>query len=597
MLRFTEPELETSCRIVSGSDTIEQLCREGGDTRFFVTGDGPVYALAASELSLLSLGGRSGLTLDEAIARAALAPSPVCGPDGPGGAETLPRERPLVVRDGSRLLGVITTAAAVEWLSGENARLAAYFAALAETVGDAVTAVDAEGRVICWNEAAEETYGIPRESILGRRIGDHFASEAVMLYRILDEGRTVRSAYHQPTPDKHVLISASPILEERKVVGGVAAEQDVTRIVRLNEELYAVPQWIGREGSADAFLNASDGLNPALRLARNMAGTDTPVLLIGEEGTERELIAQTIHDHSRRANGPFLTVNCSAYPAGVLETELFGYRGGAFTGADAAARPGKLELARHGTLFLDEIDALPFELQVRLVRMLEQGSFYRVGSDEPMPATVRIIAAAGPELHAKWSAGEIRGDLYYKINVASIHIPPLRERIRDIPELVQVLLRQISAAHGKPLPKLDNGVMTALLSYDWPGNLRELRQVTERFVLLQENGAVTAGHLPREMTGEDGEPLRPGDSDASPGFGRSPGKASADAPEEAAEGAGGRGLALKLRLSYGRERELIEEALRTTHGNKSAAAKLLGVSRGTLYNKMKEYNLTAGPDD
>ncbi|WP_409343506.1 sigma-54 interaction domain-containing protein [Paenibacillus sp. MBLB4367] len=564
MLRFGHLPLIRSYVSVSPKLSGAEASKQHKAEPYVVIESDPPYVLTANEFAAAAeeAGQRPVI---EALEKAAIAPSSVLTAEELSSADP-DWARPLLIRReaGGGWDGIVTAAELAPRLIKEHKQLWAYFMTLAETVGDAVTAVDKFGKVLCWNTAAEQTYDIKREQIVGQTIGEHFEAESIMLYRILDEGRTVRQVYHQPTADKHVLINASPIVEANEIIGGIATEHDITRVVRLNKELYEAPLWLEHERPVDLFMSV-DGMQPAIKQALKVASTDSAVLLIGEHGSENELLAQAVHDASARQNGPFLSVNCGAFPAGILETELFGYQSGAFTGAEPEARPGKLEQAGGGTLFIDEIDELPAELQVKLLQTIEQGSFTRPGFPEPIRVNARIIASAAPVLYDKWKQGIFKSSLYYKLSAVSITIPPLRERTEDIPQLVQFFLRQFSAKYQKPLPRLDTPVMSALMNYDWPGNVRELQQVAERFVLLQQdNGTVRLEDVPKEMLADTGE----------------------DAVEDA-----GTDMLLKARVSEEQEAAMIEEALRKTYGNKSAAAKLLGISRATLYNKMREYGL------
>lgn len=465
--------------------------------------------------------------------------------------------------------GIVTQEEMIHYLLKQNHQLTAYFTTLAETVNDAITAVNQDGQVICWNKVAEQTYGIKQEDILGRKIGDHFERDAIMLHRILDEGRPVRQVYHQPRPDKHVLINASPILENNQIIGGIATEQDITRIVRLNEELYSKTSLhLEQEEPFSSILGMGYAIQEALRVAKKMAVTDIPVLLLGEPGTGKKRFAQSIHYSGNRKKENLSSLHCGAIPPGLLETELFGYQGGAFTGDEQSGKPGKLEEANKGSLFLEEIhDMLP-ETQARFLDFLQKGSFSRVGGTQVISVNTRIIASSSHDLRSLVDAGLFLEDLYYHLNVVSIELPPLSERIEDIPELVQFFLREFSLQYEKPVPKIEPAVMSALMNYEWPGNIKELRNVIERLIILNDHDRIMVDNLPKEMITTPVE--------------------GSDLEEELQS----LDFALKARLSNEKEAEYIEEALRKTYGNKSAAAKLLGISRGTLYNKMKEYGLS-----
>ncbi|WP_254776742.1 sigma-54-dependent Fis family transcriptional regulator [Paenibacillus sp. yr247] len=452
----------------------------------------------------------------------------------------------------------------------EQQKWSAYFTALAETVTDAVTVVDRGGAVICWNSVAEELYHLPSAEILGKRIGEHFDVETLMVLKILDEGRMIRNTYHRPRPDTHVLINASPIRDAQgQIIGGIATEQDITQLVRLNEQLttadsFGLPH---KEQTEDLF-TLIKGKGPAIgkviQWAKKVAATETPVLLIGESGVGKEQLAHIIHQSSSRSEQPFLTVNCGIVPAGLLEAELFGYQGGAFTGSDSG-QAGKLEQAKDGTLFINEIEKLPLEIQAKLYHYLTQQTITRSGGSQPINVRTRIIIATTQDLASKLVNQEFCSDLYYALNVISIRIPPLRDRTEDIPAMVHMYLKQFSLQYQKPVPALSPEVVLALTNYSWPGNIQELKNVIERCIILSDDDMISLDHLPSAL--QDQQPSL--------------------APFEADSAA----ILLKAKVSDEEEVTLIEEALAKTAGNKSAAAKLLGISRGTLYNKMKEYEL------
>lgn len=474
--------------------------------------------------------------------------------------------RPILIENEKQeIIGIVTANMWIKKLHTETKRLTAYFETLAETVNDAVTAVDQDGKVICWNASAERTYGIKSEDIIGRKIGDHFHAESVMLHRILNEGRPVRGEYHHPADDTHVLINASPIIQDNMIIGGVATEHDITQIVRLNEEIDAsTPVLIQQERPFSSMIGESAQIKQAVQIAQKTAYADISVLLAGEPGSGKEMLAQAIHYGGPRGSGPFVYINCSAIPSGLLEAELFGYQGGPFTEEEQTGQAGKIEQAQEGTLFIAEIDQMPFDIQVKFLNYLENQSFYRVGGMEVVSARTRIIAAASSAIEDMVQEGKFHKDLYYHLTVIKIDIPPLRERKEDIEGLIETFVQELAVKYRKSMPDISPEAKEILLNYEWPGNIRELRNVVERFILLNEGDVVTLEHLPQNMISDH------------------PAKSSKSVPN---------GTSFKGREPGEEEVLAIEEALKKTYGNKSAAAKLLGISRGTLYNKIREYNL------
>lgn len=446
---------------------------------------------------------------------------------------------------------------------------------LLNTVNEAVTIVDQKGIVTHWNRAAEELYSIPEAEIIGKNISD-FGWNSLMIARVLEEGRQIQNAYHEPQPGKHVLVNTIPVLKGSQVIGAISTEQDVSKLVRLGNELFtttsqlrSLEEEITRYAPTDDPFHRIKGNGPAISraitIARRVAKTDATVLLTGESGVGKELFAHAIHRASSRSDHTFVAINCGAIPAALFESELFGYQGGAFTGANKHGKPGKIELAHKGTLFLDEIGELPLDMQVKLLRVLQERQFYRVGGTEPIQVDVRIVAATNRNLEERITEGEFRSDLFYRLNVVNVEVPSLRERVEDIPELVQLFTREFALQHGKPIPNFEPEVIVSLMNYSWPGNIRQLRNIIERLVILTDDEVIRRDHLPSTI-----QVPRANLETASlvqPLFVRDDSK-----PEES-------------------EIQQIQKALQTTYGNKAAAAKLLGVSRGTLYNKMRKHGL------
>ncbi len=320
-----------------------------------------------------------------------------------------------------------------------------------------------------------------------------------------------------------------------------------------------------------------------------VADTPTTVLISGESGTGKELIARALHENSARAQKPFIRLNCAAIPKDLMEAELFGFEKGAFTGA-VSSKPGKFELANAGTLFLDEIGEIPVEMQVKLLRVLQESEFERVGGIKTIAVDVRLVAATNRDLRELIAKGMFREDLYYRLNVVSIQLPALRERISDIPLLVEHFLKKFNDRLKKKVDGVNPDALAKLVAYDWPGNIRELENVIERAVLFCDEARLSVKDLTQEVRGE-----RP--SGATP----LPGATSLTTPMPheagAATGASGEGgLREQVRAAMARlERELIVRALKQTGGNVTRAARLLKISRKGLQLKMKELGLREQP--
>src|SRR5688572_23526051 len=298
--------------------------------------------------------------------------------------------------------------------------------------------------------------------------------------------------------------------------------------------------------------------------AARVAKTETTVLLTGESGTGKEVIARFIHHASRRSNGPFVAINCAALPDQLLESELFGHERGAFTGA-VNAHPGRIEQANNGVLFLDEVGEMAPTVQAKLLRVLEEREFMRLGSTKVLRVDIRVIAATNRDLHAAMRRGQFREDLYYRLGVFEIALPPLRDRLEDVPDLADSFLEQIGETVGRPAAGIARDARQQLLGYAWPGNVRELRNAIERAVILADGGYIRSEHLPVTAPRP---PAAVPDSSSSP----------------AALPAGGVNLEAL-------ERSLVVKALAQARHNKTRAAKLLGLTRAQLYSRIEKYGL------
>ncbi|MGK7376892.1 sigma-54 interaction domain-containing protein [Planococcus sp. 1R117A] len=445
-----------------------------------------------------------------------------------------------------------------------------YLKALLSISSEAVSIVNAAGEVQYWSRQAEKLYGIPISEILGQKINDFFEKEDLKILEILELQEPVFNIYHQPKPDKHVRISSAPIFDsEGKLVGAIAIDQDISNIVELNEklsltttELQKIKQQYNLKAQNGPLSNVkghSAALQTVKTLTLKVAKTNATVLIQGESGVGKELFAQGIHEASSRSGEPFIPINCGAIPEALFESEFFGYEKGSFTGADKNGKAGKVEKADGGTLFLDEIGMLPLDMQVKLLRVLQEREVYRIGGHAPMNVDIRIVAATNSDLEEMVREGQFREDLYYRLNVVTLNIPPLRKRSEDIPVLMKTFIQEFAYNYHQEPPVLSEEALEMCKSYHWPGNIRELRNVAERMVILIDAPTIQPEDLRQIMPHlkERVEP-RPG------------------------------GLAQEKDHL---EKQRIADALLETYGNKSAAAKLLGISRVSLYKKISQYGL------
>ncbi|MGE6257077.1 sigma-54 interaction domain-containing protein [Heyndrickxia sporothermodurans] len=444
-----------------------------------------------------------------------------------------------------------------------------YLQTLTETSSEAIAIINAAEEVQYWNTQAEQIYGIPLREIKGKKISQFFEKEDLKLLEILETKEPVFNVYHQPRPDMHVLISSSPIFDKDGfLIGAISIDQDITNIVKLNEkltlttsQLQKVKQqanWQEQAGPFSEIKGQSEAVQKAKALALKVAKTDATVLIQGESGVGKELFAQGIHEASLRKNEPFVPINCGAIPEALFESEFFGYEKGAFTGADKDGKAGKVEMADGGTLFLDEIGILPLDMQAKLLRVLQEKEVYRIGGNHSKKVNIRVVAATNSDLKDMVQHGEFRDDLYYRLNVVTLNIPPLRERVSDIPMLVNNFIQEYSVKYQKKAPALLPSALEMFSRYPWPGNIRELRNIVERMVIFNDQSSIHTEDLVDIFPATINEQI---DKE---------------------------GLAQEKALL---EKERIKEALIETYGNKSAAAKKLGISRVSLYKKIKEYKL------
>ncbi len=343
--------------------------------------------------------------------------------------------------------------------------------------------------------------------------------------------------------------------------------QKAIKNIKLQREVQQLKEQLFEYAGEYRIIGQSKGLLEALRLAEKYAcGDDTTVLITGETGTGKELIARYIHDKSSRRDGPFIAINCGAIPKDLIESELFGYERGAFTGATEKMKQGKFELAHGGTILLDEVGELSPEAQVKLLRVLQDKKFYRLGGTKEISVDVRVIASTNKDLKKEVEEGRFRSDLYYRLNVATIHLPPLRERKEDIPSLVMSFIMEFNKKFGKNFTGVDDKAMEMLQSYHWPGNIRELRNTIERITLIENDTKIRAEHLTH--------------------FQFQKAEIHANNENEFVLKIPPTGVTMDKVL-----RELIIQTLRITNGNQIQAAKILGITRSKLRYRMEQLKI------
>ena len=441
---------------------------------------------------------------------------------------------------------------------GKNAVLTPTEAIL-ESISDGVFTIDLEWRVTSFNRAAEAITGVPRGEALGRRCSEVFRSSmcgpGCALQQTLKTGKPVigKSGYIINAEGDRIPISISTaVLRDAggEVIGGAETFRDLSEVDALRRELE------GKFRIGD-LVSRSPLMQKVFEILPAIAASPSTVLITGETGTGKELIARTIHSLSPRRAGPFIAVNCGALPDTLLESELFGYKAGAFTGA-VKDKPGRFALANGGSLLLDEIAEVSQALQVRLLRVLQGKDYEPLGSTRTETTDARIIAATNKDLAEQTRNGAFREDLYYRVNVVRLELPPLRRRKEDIPLLAEQFIKRFNRLQGKSLQGIAAEALSLLMAHDWPGNVRELENVIERSFIMCSEGFIGIGHLPEELTSRGGSDGR--DADA-------------------------RSAHELLDI------QSIRTALERNGYNRSAAAKELGIHKTTLFRKMKKLGI------
>lgn len=423
--------------------------------------------------------------------------------------------------------------------------------------------VDTNANVIFINRAYEDLLGKKREQIIGRHITEII--ETTRMHIVIKTG-IPEIGEIQLINGKNVVVQRIPIFNNGEIVAGVCKvlfknKEEVNNIMHKYEislnfggNVLATPKY-----GLDDIITCNANMLKLKKLIEKLACTNATVLIRGESGVGKELFAHSIHRISPRSSGPFISLNCAAVPENLLEAELFGYEGGAFTGARKTGKVGRLELANGGTIFLDEIGDMPLAMQAKTLRALQEKEIERVGGIKQVKLDVRIIAATNKNLEKMITRGEFREDLYFRLNVISCFIPPLRERREDIPLLVKHYLKKLSSENGIPLKKTDPEALLMLQSYNWPGNVREIHNTLEKMVNLAEGDILAPGDVPKNIR----DLYKAGNKITKP---------------------------LK-NYTGDLEREKLAFALNLTRGNKKKAAQMLGVNRSTLYDKLKKYGL------
>ncbi|MEG0429996.1 MAG: sigma 54-interacting transcriptional regulator [Anaerovoracaceae bacterium] len=439
--------------------------------------------------------------------------------------------------------------------------------AMLNFINDAIVIVDINGYIWHMSKAYKEYLGVD-DQVIGKHVTK--VIENTRMHEVLVTQKEELGEL-QKIGNKNVIVSRIPIKNNGKVIGafGRVLYKDISELRSLYEKVDSLKsernfyktkfnEMTIAEHSLEDIVSESFAMKQLKNVVMKISSNDSNVLILGESGTGKELFAHAIHKTSKRAAKPIVSLNCATIPAELMESELFGYDQGAFTGALKSGKIGLIEVANGGTLFLDEIGDLPLHMQAKLLRVLQEHEIRRVGGTEPIKVNVRIVAATNKNLEKMMIDGDFRDDLYYRLDVVTLKIPPLRERREDIRPLAENIIKKLNERKGMNVQKITNRAMEYLIKYDWPGNVRELENVLERASnFVSDEPIIRTANLPIKITG------------------------GVEVIEE---------LSLKERM-LNVEREIIVQTLLGEKGKKTATAKKLGISRTSLYEKMEKLNI------
>lgn len=456
------------------------------------------------------------------------------------------------------------------------------FEYILDNIPDSITIVDMDGRVIFFNATAEEYFSVMRKDIIDKDIRAFFPN--AILLRVLESKSSFHNIYNSPRENSYVVSSAVPLKDTHgNMIGALARDRDITEIVKLSELLNRTQtnllqlekEYSKITTAGEAYFSKIISNNAKfiqiIHLCKNISKSPINVLLKGESGTGKELFAKAIHYESGRI-GKFIPINCSAIPKELFESELFGYEAGAFTGAKSEGKKGKFEEAEAGTLFLDEIGDMPIDLQPKLLRVLEEGVVTRIGSNKPKKIDVRIISATNKDIRTLIKDEKFRSDLYYRLDVFQVHIPPLRERKGDIVLLANKFIQEFCMEQGINIIEIPNEILNIFSEYHWEGNIRELRNVIQRSVIYASQSGknkIEKEFLPPYMQSIQVDELNK----------------VIDVNEIKRYETGLEEYIEKI------EKRIIQKTLEELNYNKSETAKRLKIPRATLYYKIEKYGI------
>ncbi|MCP4348361.1 MAG: PAS domain S-box protein [Desulfobacterales bacterium] len=448
--------------------------------------------------------------------------------------------------------------------------LCQYWKIIIETVSDGLMVVDPEGVIVLVNRNMEQLIGYSKNELVGqscnilgcntcRREKTEGKDKYCGLFKELKIKRAKCTLRKKDGSLLHAIKNASVLRDDKgKVIGGVEILIDIGELIDKEKVISNLRRELSGKNTFHGMIAASPSMHQVFDLISSAARSHAPVVIYGESGTGKELVAEAVHRHGRRSGMPFIKVNCAALNESLLESELFGHVKGAFTGADNT-RVGRFEAANNGSIFLDEIGDLPLSVQVKLLRVLQEKEIEKVGDHKPVSIDARIISATNQNLRELMDKGNFREDLYYRIGVIPIHLPPLRERREDIPLLINSFINRIRLKTDKPVFSMSDEAFKLLNAYDWPGNVRELINTVEYAFVLCPGEEIMPDHLPRQLIGKQHQP---------------------SSVRKTAH----------QQNTVDKKQSLLD-ALETAKGNKSEASRILGISRVSLYKRIRKYDI------
>ncbi|MED0676289.1 sigma 54-interacting transcriptional regulator [Aneurinibacillus thermoaerophilus] len=453
-------------------------------------------------------------------------------------------------------------------------KLENHLLSILESMHDAVLVISKDSTIVYVNTAYSVQFGVPVHKIIGKKLSK--VEPKARILEVLKTGQPLINDYsYLDSLNIHIFANMTPLIEKGELIGAVAIMKDISEFYALQEELQRYKTYstqLEKQLNQKIFSlleSHAPGMRQAVEMAKKVADSEATVLLFGETGVGKEVFARAIHEASPRGDKPFVAINMASLPESLFESELFGFEEGAFTGSRKGGKRGLFELANGGTLFLDEIGELSLFLQAKLLRVLQERAFIKVGGTTIYPLDIRIIAATNRDLQKLMREGKFRQDLYYRLNIVPIHIPPVRERKQDLPILMNNILSELKSKYRKQVT-VTQEVYEIFERYDWPGNVRELSNVLERMIAVCSKSYFVPEDVPpfvREGSVLSESPIEPS--------------------RQYASGTNALNLPALIEKT---EKEMLEEVLRTSR-TRTEAIRRLGISRKTFYQRLKKYNI------